>query len=258
MCYLADIPRRLAHCRENPYQLLTDWVPEPEPHLVTRHEVRRQLDLVAHIGARVHDTRLSLDVPVSAYRNVDGLLNACGVDVHAPWALIHPGASAPSRRYPPERYADVARMLALEHGWQIVFTGCAGEAHLIDDIRARMRAPSQSLAGRLDLPSLCALIALTPVIIVNNTGPAHVAAALGTPVVDLYALTNPQHTPWLVESRVLYHDVPCKNCYKSICPQGHHDCLQRVPATAVVQAALELAAMPRARQKEHADVHARS
>jgi ADP-heptose:LPS heptosyltransferase len=53
----------------------------------------------------------------------------------------------------------------------------------------------------------------------------HVAAAVGTPVVDLYALTNPQHTPWGVPHRVRFHDVPCKYCYKSVCPEGHGHCL---------------------------------
>ncbi|HTU92867.1 MAG TPA: glycosyltransferase family 9 protein [Gemmataceae bacterium] len=72
------------------------------------------------------------------------------------------------------------------------------------------------------------------------TGPAHIAASVGTPVVDLYAQTNPQHTPWLVPHRLLYHDVHCKNCFKSVCPQGHHDCLARVPPQDVAQAALEL------------------
>ena len=74
----------------------------------------------------------------------------------------------------------------------------------------------------------------------NNSGPVHVAAAVGTPVVDLYALTNPQHTPWGVPHRVLFHDVPCRYCYKSVCPEGHHDCLRRVPPKAVVEAALSL------------------
>ncbi len=74
----------------------------------------------------------------------------------------------------------------------------------------------------------------------NNTGPVHVAAAVGTPVVDLYALTNPQHTPWQVPNRVLNYDVPCKYCYKSVCPMGHHNCLQLVTPQSVVQAALEL------------------
>jgi ADP-heptose:LPS heptosyltransferase len=68
----------------------------------------------------------------------------------------------------------------------------------------------------------------------------HIAAALGTPVVDLYALTNPQHTPWRVPSRVLSHDVPCRNCLKSACPQGHHDCLRGVEPAAVVSAAVAL------------------
>ena len=90
-----------------------------------------------------------------------------------------------------------------------------------------MEAPSHSLAGQLGLADLAALIALAPVLVTNNTGPAHVAAAVGTPVVDLYALTNPQHTPWGVPSRVLFHDVPCKFCYKSVCPERHHDCLAR-------------------------------
>jgi ADP-heptose:LPS heptosyltransferase len=92
----------------------------------------------------------------------------------------------------------------------------------------------------LSLAELGALIGEADLLISNNTGPAHIAAALGTPVVDLYALTNPQHTPWEVKSRVLFHDVPCRNCYKSVCPAGHHDCLRRVEPERVVQAAREL------------------
>ncbi len=88
--------------------------------------------------------------------------------------------------------------------------------------------PSHSVAGELDLADLAALIERAPLLLSNNTGPAHIAAAVGTPVVDLYALTNPQHTPWEVPHRVLNHDVPCKYCYKSVCPEGHHDCLRRV------------------------------
>jgi ADP-heptose:LPS heptosyltransferase len=63
LAYLADIPLRLAHCRENPYGLLTDWVNETEPDAEIRHEVRRQLDLVASVGSRTSDERLSLLLP---------------------------------------------------------------------------------------------------------------------------------------------------------------------------------------------------
>jgi ADP-heptose:LPS heptosyltransferase len=97
-----------------------------------------------------------------------------------------------------------------------------------------------SLAGDLNLAELSALIERSPLLISNNTGPVHIASALGTAVVDLYALTNPQHTPWKVSSRVLFHDVPCKYCYKSVCPEGHHRCLSGVKPATVFEAASQL------------------
>ena len=241
LCHLAGIPLRLAHSRENPYHLLTDWIRETDTPEAPRHEVRRQLDLVAAVRGSTRDERLSLRVPDEARRDVRRLLAEIELDRGSPWALIHPGASAPSRRYDPAAFAAAARTLVLA-GWQIVFTGTAAERPLVEEIRAAMGAPSASFAGRLDLAALAALIEAAPVLIGNNSGPAHVAAAVGTPVVELYALTNPQHTPWGVPSRVLFHDVPCRNCFSSVCREGHHDCLRRVPPEAVAAAARELVA----------------
>jgi ADP-heptose:LPS heptosyltransferase len=147
---------------------------------------------------------------------------------------------APPRRYPAEGFAAVARRLVVESGWQILFTGTPPEASLIADIQAMAGVTTQALVGRASLAELAALIARAPLLLTNNTGPAHIAAALGTPVVDLYALTNPQHMPWAVPSRVLSHDVPCKNCYKSVCPMVHHDCLRRVAPETVVAAVRDL------------------
>lgn len=240
LCDLAGIPLRLAHCRENPYQLLTHWVPDPEPDRLVRHEVRRQLDLVGTVGCRTSDERLSLRVPDESGRRVEARLHRLGIDGKSPWVAIHPGSSAPSRRYRPDGFAEAARRLVREAGCRVVFTGGEAERALVEQIQDLMSAPSVSLAGELGLAELAALIARAPVLIANNTGPVHIAAAVGTPVVDLYALTNPQHTPWGVPSRVLFHDVPCRMCYKSICPEGHHDCLRLVPPEAVVAAALEL------------------
>lgn len=239
LCYMADIPLRLAHCHENPYQLLTNWVRDPEPEVRMRHEVRRQLDLVATVGATTADAQLSLRVPAAAQQRVRALLEEVGVRPQRPWLVIHPGVTALSRRYPPEQYAQVARQLA-QAGHQVVFTGTGGEAELVAGIQRQMGAPSVSLVDRLGLGELAALLALSPLLIANNTGPVHVAAAVGTPVVDLYALTNPQHTPWAVPNRVLYHDVPCKFCYKSVCPEGHHHCLRLVTPQSVVAAAQDL------------------
>lgn len=239
-CYLADIPLRLAHCRENPYRLLTDWVPEIEPERTVRHEVRRQLDLVAAIGSRPLNEHLSLAVPPSAPRAAFEALRRAGVAVDVPWLLIHAGATAPSRRYPPEKFARVGELLFERHGIQPVFTGTRGEQPLIDEIGSAMSCPTYSLAGELDFGQFAAAVQIAPVLISNNSGPVHVAAAVGAPVVDLYALTNPQHTPWQVPHRILSFDVPCRYCYKSVCPEGHHDCLRRIAPEAVVAATLEL------------------
>ena len=243
LCYLAGIPLRLAHCRENPYRLLTDWVRETEPHERIRHEVERQLDLVATIGARPCGLPLSFTVSDDDRCAALEKLRKAGIDPERPWLAIHPGASAPSRRYPADRFARVARELSERLECQVVLTGDAGEAALAEQIRNDARTDAASLAGELELNELGALIAMSPLLISNNTGPVHIAAAVGTPVVDLYALTNPQHTPWQVPNRVLFHDVPCKNCYRSICPMGHHACLRGVAVETVVAAALELWAM---------------
>jgi lipopolysaccharide heptosyltransferase II len=239
LCYLAGIPLRLAHCRENPYRLLTHWVQEKEPQEFVRHEVKRQLDLVASIGACTADERLSFAPLSSDLAWACDCLQAMGVDRRGTWIILHPGASAASRRYPLQHWTRVAQDLAKRLKCPLLFTGTEDEVPLIEEIRREV-PDTHSLAGRLDLGKLAAIISLAPLMIVNNTGPVHIAAAVGTPVVDLYALTNPQHTPWQVPSRVLFHDVPCRYCYKSVCPQGHHHCLSLVEPERVVEAALEL------------------
>jgi ADP-heptose:LPS heptosyltransferase len=156
------------------------------------------------------------------------------------WVVLHPGASAPSRRYPIEGFARVVRALVQEHGVRVVLTGGPAETEAVADLQFAAGPRAVPFTGPLDLAHLAALLAVAPVFIGNNSGPAHLAASVGTPVVDLYALTNLQHAPWGVPSRVLAHDVPCKGCRKSICPVGHHACLRGVPPASVVAATLEL------------------
>lgn len=244
MCRLAGIPRCLAHCRENPYALLTDWVRDTE--VIgdgMRHEVTRQLDLVRSVGFETRDERLVFVPSADDVRAARQKLAAAGGDPTRPYVVVHPGSSAASRRYPAERFGQAAGIVAERAGVDIVFAGSADEAPLVAAAQAVMGAlgaPSLSLVGALGVGELAALIGGARLLICNNSGPAHLAAAVGTPVVVLYALTNPQHTPWQVASRVLNHDVPCRNCLKSTCPMGHHDCLLRIHAPEVAEAALAL------------------
>lgn len=241
---LAGIPLRLAYCRENPYQLLSHWQREREPQSVVRHEVNRQLDLVASIGVQACGPHLSLQPALADSQWAAHWLRQHGLQAERAlrWLLLHPGASAPSRRYPLELWQQVVRQLAHEDGLTIVL---AGETELDCELQQLQSvAPTQCLRlpGTLRLGQLAALIARAPLLLCNNSGPAHIAAAMSTPVVVLYALTNPQHTPWQVPSRVLYATVDCHYCYRSICPQLHHQCLRGVEPQRVVDAARELLA----------------
>ena len=226
-----------------PINCSLDWVKDLEPDAGIRHEVQRQLDLVAAIECRTKNEQLSLQIKETDQESLRSRLNSLPLDTDRPWVIIHPGATAASRRYPPEGFAAAADQLSLL-GYQVVFTGSEWEAELVDQIRSLMNASAVSLACCLNLGELAALIAIAPVLISNNTGPVHIAAAVGTPVVDLYALTNPQHTPWKVPHRLLFHDVPCKYCYKSVCPEGHHNCLRQVSPAMIVAATCELLAEP--------------
>ncbi len=246
LCRLAGIPLRLAHCRENPYELLTDWVPDPEPALRVRHEVQRQLDLVAHVGLHPgpfsSDTRMRFEIPPEARRNVAAWFAKTEIGDDDTVIVLHPGASAASRRYPAERFARIAESLTRTRDCFVLVTGSAGERELAESVCAPSRRTGRiwNLAGRATLGELAALIARARLLISNNTGPVHLASALGTPVVDLYALTNPQHTPWQVPCRVLSHDVPCRNCCKSVCPHGHNLCLTGIAPGEVLAAVDEL------------------
>jgi len=240
LCQLAGIPLRLAHCRENPYGLLTDWIPDPEPATIVRHEVQRQLALVQRVGCRSAAPGLSFVPQPADVAATRTRLGAAGIDPDRPYLLLHPGASAASRRYPAGHWAQLLRLLAHDPQLPLVLTGNAAESELVDQIQFASAVSAISLAGRLTLGELGVALQGAAVVVTNNTGPAHVAAAVGTPVVDLYALTNPQHTPWHVRSRVLFHDVPCRFCDKSTCPEGHQACLAGVTPERVAAAVREL------------------
>jgi lipopolysaccharide heptosyltransferase II len=245
MCRLAGIPLRLAHSRENPYDLLTDWLPDTETvGDGMRHEVVRQLDLVRSVGFHTPSERLVFRYAASEVLSMRRKFLAAGGDLTRPYIVVHPGASAPSRRWPADRFGQAADAICRDSGCQAVFSGGHDEGALVQQAQSQMHQPSISLAGQLTLGELAALIAGAQVTVCNNSGPAHIAAALDSPVVVLYALTNPQHTPWRARSHVLHQDVPCRNCLKSICPEQHHGCLMQVQPDEVAEAALDLLDAP--------------
>lgn len=249
LCRMAGIPLVLAHNRENPYALLSDWIAEPDHVADTmRHEVRRQLDLVAAVGWRTDDERLRFELRQADRARVAAALAAAGVAPRRRYALLHPGASAASRRWPAERFAGVGRALAAA-GLAVLVAGDGADEPLCAAVLAGMRGAGRTI-GPTTLGELAALIAGAELLVGNNSGPVHLAAAVGTPVLVLYAQTNPQHTPWRVPARVLSHAVACRWCLKSRCPQVHHGCLLGVGVDEAAEAALALASAQRTMKME--------
>jgi lipopolysaccharide heptosyltransferase II len=208
LLYQAGVPRIAGYCRENPYGLMTDWLPDPEPLSGIRHEVTRQLDLVRALGAPPAGEHFSLHIGPGVTERFTGTLRPLGFDPERPFLVLHPGVSEDKRQYPVPFFAEAARQLAHTLGYQILLTGVASEKAMAEEIRRAVGPAALDLTGQLDLEELSALIRNADLVIANNTGPVHVAAAVGTPVVVLYALTNPQHTPWRVPYRLLPFDVP--------------------------------------------------
>jgi lipopolysaccharide heptosyltransferase II len=207
LCHLAEIPRVLGYCRENPYNLISDWVPEAEPLTEIKHEVARQLDLVGYTGSFAANNRLHLSLTSDDEMNVLELLKERGINQDN-YIVIHPGASEYKRMFPIDKFSEAVHLLIEKVGLPVVVTGNKEEKKIADEIERNTDHKVINLAGELDLGGFITLIKKARVVLSNNTGTVHIAAATQTPVVVLYALTNPQHAPWCVPHVVLPFDVP--------------------------------------------------
>lgn len=242
LCYLADIPLRLAASVDGPGSLLTTRHRPPERML---HEVERGLDLVGAIGLGTAEPDLVLAVPEAARVALAERLAALGIGRERPLVVVHPGCSMPARTYPWQQYARVVDLLVRQLGATVALTGVEAERDLVERFYAHLAPSSREwthrLAGALPFAEFCALVEAADLVVTNNTGPMHVAAAVKTPVVALFALTNPpeQWGPWRVPHRLLFHEVPCRLCYQRICPYSQ-ECLRLVTPMTVVEAATEL------------------
>ena len=153
----------------------------------------------------------------------------------------------PARTSPPEQFAEICQFLIEQLDGVIVLTGSAGEGALIEHIESLIPAPARravvAAAGTHSFEEFGALIKAADLVVTNNTGPMHMAAAVKTPVIALFALTNPpeQWGPWQVPHRLLYHDVPCRLCYSRVCPHNQ-ECVRLVTPEETVRAVIDLLA----------------
>ena len=234
----AGVPLRAGMSKEFGGTALTHWVPAADDGL---HQADRALRLLDGLGvptAHVPPT-LHAAVPGASRERAAAAVQGAGLDAAAPYAVVLPGASCPSRRWPAERFRAAAALLAAE-GLPVVVTGPAAERDLVADVAARTPGVV-ALAGAFDVPDLAALLAGAAVAVTNNSGGMHLADAVGTPVVVLFAGTEDegQYRPRSVPSAVLRVPTACSPCRQFHCPFDL-ECLAIAPADAA-RAALRVA-----------------
>jgi heptosyltransferase II len=156
-----------------------------------------------------------------------------------PWLGVNPGAFfGAAKRWGPERYAATADQVATETGAQVVIVGSAAERPLGEWIASSMRAPARVLAGETTLPELVGVLSHLRLLLTNDSGPMHLAAALGTPLVAVFGSTDWRETaPVSEKATVVREPVECAPCLLRECPIDHR-CMTRVGVDRVAAAAL--------------------
>ena len=211
------------------------------------HEVERNLSLVGTLGYRLppgDDGRLAVRRrpacdPAAGYGATGG--GVAGA-FDGPYVVVHPGTSVPARAWPPARHRSLVAAL-VDGGWPVVVTGSPAEQALTATV-AGGPTGAADLGGVTDLAGLAEVLAGARAVVVGNTGPAHLAAAVGAPVVSLFAPTVPsvRWRPWGVPHALLGdHRVPCAGCRAKVCPVAGQPCLASISVADVLGAVGALA-----------------
>jgi ADP-heptose:LPS heptosyltransferase len=205
------------------------------------------LDVRHHCDDDLHEVERALSLA-----NAMGYVLPAGDDAslqlycapeHLPagYVVVHPGASVPARTWSPDRWEQAVAALGAQ-GHRVLVTGTEAERALTARVAAA-DPDARDDAGRSDLDGFIRTLARADVVVTGNTGPAHLAAAVGTPVVSVFPPTVPaaRWRPWQVPHVLLGdHDIPCAGCRAQVCPRGDHRCVQRIPTGAVVDAVAQL------------------
>jgi len=201
------------------------------------HEVERNLSLAARLGYRLplgDDAGLRVKSVESA--NVVMLPDN-------PYVVVHPGSTVPAKAWSPDLNAELVRALVGE-GWDVVVTGVNTERALTARVAGSPHPRIHDFGGATDLPRLATVLRHAAAVVVGHAAPAHVAAAVGTPVVSIFPPTMPAsaHRPWRVPHVVLgQQDIGCAGCRVAVCPVAGQPCIGGVRVEDVVGAVHSLA-----------------
>jgi lipopolysaccharide heptosyltransferase II len=235
--WLGGIPTRVGVRRKRKFQsLYTAFV----LHDPSRHEtLEHYRALVELLGCDTSDYRPHLFPSPEDTQSADMELHRAGWDGHTTLVGINPGASLKHKQWFPERFAQVCDALT-EHGVACVLLGGTSDRQLAEQILTSCRYQPLVLTGRLTILQLAALMPCLRLLITADSGPMHIAAAMGTRVVALYGRSDPVHTgPFGIGHRIIRHHEPCIGCTAERCVHDR-ECMKRISVEEVLRATQEL------------------
>ena len=241
IAFLGRVPERAGYPTDGRRILLTLPVPLT-PGILKRHEVEYYLCLLDGLGIpRPVPASLKLTVAEEEKEALATRLALLGIERGAPIVAINPGATYGSaKRWYPDRFAAVADALSAEWGAGVVVVGSTAEAPLAGEIGAAMRTPPVNLAGKTTVRELMALLSLSSFLVTNDSGPMHIGAAFGVPLVAIFGPTDWRRTsPWTFHAKVVRVDIDCSPCRDRTCDRGH-ECMLGVTPEMVIDAARQL------------------
>ncbi len=243
--FLARVPVRLGYQTDGRSFLLTGRA-RPRARQLGLHQAFYYLDLIHQLGLSETDylTRqdfvpdITLEAPVSGVQGASRLLEKMGVDRTRPLVILNPGAAfGPAKRWFLDRYAAVADLLVSQEGAEILVVGSAREQPLAEQVLAHMNGKAHNLSGRTTLATLMGLLTRCDLLLTNDSGPMHLAAALNRPQVALFGSTDEVATGPLGSRAVVIHKhVECSPCLLRECPIDLR-CFNRIGVEEVSEAA---------------------
>jgi heptosyltransferase-2 len=235
---LAKIPVRVGPAGVGDW-LLTHPVSLPDERTIS--EIERLLMFVRAVGADTDDKMPFVAVFPEAEASVTEKLRRKGISPDDFLVVIHPGcASAPASRWRPKAWAEVADFLVREHKAKVVFNGVESERQEIETIKAKMQEEATDLCGELTVQELVALLKRCDLFLTVNSGPMHIAASLGTPMVVVQGAWNvTRWRPYGDNFRLIVKDVPCADCGHRICPLPV-SCMDMITPDEVIAAVEEM------------------
>ena len=200
------------------------------------HETTRNLDVLKQAGIPIPVQTTTFSVTTEDKKWASDFLATHQIDREQPLIAIHPGSPIELKRWLPERYAELADWLIAQKGAQILFVGVKDEIQIITDIQARMQGESINIAGKTTLTELASILHKCSVFIGNDSGPMHLAAAIGIHTIGLYGPGDPtRFGPVGAKCQTIRRKLDCPPCSGTTCRFGEEGCMSKIQITDVIQ-----------------------